>query len=116
MNARDRESLMIIQLRRIFYFDEQKSRDSNALKELKILLKHHTPQSLHGHGKEFDEIFESLVHDRKIQLGNYNFLYDAVSKIDQEAAQKVKDCQDTINNILKEGTFTLMIISVISLK
>jgi hypothetical protein len=101
-NAKDAESLMIFELRRIFFFDEQKARDSNALKELKILLKHHIPQSLHGHGKEFDEIFESLVHDGKIQFGNYSFLHDFVSKIDPEAAKKIEDCQEKIK-VLREG-------------
>ncbi|XP_062579755.1 uncharacterized protein LOC134241747 [Saccostrea cucullata] len=92
---------MIIELRRIFLHDEQKCCDSNALKELKIRLRHHIPQTLQGKGAEFQEIFESLVHDGKITLGNYEFLHNALTEIEQiTAANKIKDYQLKIQQIL----------------
>ncbi|XP_071166995.1 uncharacterized protein [Mytilus edulis] len=70
------------------------------MKELKIRLKHHLPKDVQESGKEFQDVFDALVLGKKISLGDYRFLTEALLDIHTEAVMIIEKYQTKIKEIL----------------
>ncbi|XP_076100890.1 uncharacterized protein LOC143070518 [Mytilus galloprovincialis] len=92
--AKDKESLMMVKLRRLFLQEPDK------MKELKLLLRHHLPSEILQPEKEFPDIFDALTFQSKIELGEYSFLCDIFSEICFEAEKITREYQAIIINLL----------------
>ncbi|XP_052099780.1 uncharacterized protein LOC127734138 [Mytilus californianus] len=92
--AKDKESVMIIQLRRIF------QREPDKMKELQLRLRHHLPSEILQPEREFQDVFDALTLKRKISLGEYSFLCDVFSEIYFEAEKITREYQAIIINLL----------------
>lgn len=97
--AKDKESLMMVKLRRLFLQEPDK------MKELKLLLRHHLPSEILQPEKEFPDIFDALTFQSKIELGEYSFLCDIFSEICFEAEKITREYQAIIINLLGEQQF-----------
>ncbi|CAG2185443.1 unnamed protein product [Mytilus edulis] len=93
--AKDKESLMMVKLRRLFLQEPDK------MKELKLLLRHHLPSEILQPEKEFPDIFDALTFQSKIALGEYSFLCDIFSEICFEAEKITREYQAIIINLLE---------------